>query len=764
MNKSPVKNNMKLFKLLPFAKSSIVIAVGLLAHSYSYSQPVTEFGSIIIEDKALKAKEFESVKSSPVQSTLDVSRPVVEIPKDFFENNIYPTASFATAASSIAPSMVSIPFNGPGGFDERIAIRGFADANDTFTLQFDGIPFSDTNDPSHHSQVFFPAPFIGGMVVDRSPGGASTLGTANYGGVIGILSKPLENTRSGSVYGNYGSFNTTLIGAEYQSGISENSEHNTKFTFNAHEAKTDGYLSNSWMKRDAGSFKLESELTKDTKFTIFLSALIWHSNSTDNPSQLAVNALSSPANSSYSSYYKGDNYFQSLDPTRKDNANYNMQDINTTFNYLGINSNLGSGWKLDDKLYYMSYNNQEKYTKNTDAATTGLYSGSTSGGVDKLNSYQTFGNITRLTLDTDSGQLRTGLWLQHSSTRRHQFAMDVGSNTYADPSLTASTIVNQQFFQNTIQPYVEFEFKVNDKLRITPGFKYNIYSIDMNNFPSSKVCTSTNISGCSSQYNSSATYNDPLPFLEARYFIEKNWNVYGQYAKGDVIPSSSVLDVTKTVNVPPAPVRTNTVQFGTVYQTPAFMFDFDVYYTTADSSYAKVVDGNGGYTYTPSDAVIYKGIEAQANYVLGGGFNLYGNASLLRANYDNAAGLSAASVPNDIETLALMYKKNEINASILVKRVGPQWVDSSDASIHQFYQLDPIYLTSLQFNYTMNNVAPYIKSLRLRAGIDNLFDKRYIFAYTPGSSVAGSAPGTTTTDTVQLNSGRAIFAGLEARF
>jgi len=653
----------------PFIKSSIVLAIGLLAHSYSYSQPVTEFGSIIVEDKALKAKEFESVKSSPVQGTLDVSRPVVEIPIDFFENNIYPTASFATAASSISPSMVSIPFNGPGGFDERIAIRGFADANDTFTLQFDGIPFSDTNDPSHHSQVFFPAPFIGGMVIDRSPGGASTLGNANYGGVIGILSKPLENTQSSSVFANYGSFNTSLIGAEYQSGVSENSEHNTKFTFNAHQAKSDGYLTNSWSVRDAASFKLQSDLTKDTKLTIFLSSLMWHSNSTDIPAQLAVNALSNPANASLASNYKGDNYFQSLDPKRKDSADYNKQDVNTTFNYIGINSNLGSGWKLDDKLYYISYNNTERFTTNTDAASP-TYTGSTTGGVDKLNSFQTFGNISRLTLDTDLGQFRTGLWLQHSSTRRRQYKMDVGSNTYADLTVVSNIKTDQQFFQNTVQPYAEFEFKVNDKLKITPGLKYNIYQIDMNQFPSAKSCAATNVSGCSSQVNSSATYNDLLPSLEARYFLEKNWNVYGQYAKGDVIPSSSVFDVKGgTVTTPPPPVRTNTVQFGTVYQTPTFMFDFDVYYTSADSSYVSASDGSGGFQYVPSDAVIYKGIEAQANYVLGGGFNLYGNASLLRANYDNAAGLSAASVPNDIETIALMYKKNEINTSIIFKRI-----------------------------------------------------------------------------------------------
>ena len=752
---------------MKFKLSVITIAtLSIINSSLIYAQPVTEFGSIIVDDTELKAKNLESVQSSPVQASLDISRPVVELPKDYFDNNIYPTDSWATAASSIAPSMYAIPFNGPGGGDEKISVRGFADASDTFTMQFDGIPFSDTNDPSHHSQVFFPSPFIGSMVIDRSPGGASTLGTANYGGVIGIISKPLTDKQEATLYGNYGSFNTSLVGGEFQTGSI--GEHNTRMSFNVHEAQSDGYLTNFWTHRDAGDFKLQSDLTKDTQLTVFLSTLTWKTNSTDSPYQLAVNALpNAPYNLSNKSLYKSDNYFQqSTDPTLKNYTGYNNQTVSTLFNYIGINSNLGSGWKLDDKLYYLSYNNQEHYTSNTDALPSNTaYSGSTRGGIDKLNSYETVGNITRLTLDTQSGILRTGLWLQNSNTNRHQLYMDVGSNTYADPAQVQNTKVNQNFSQVTVQPYAEFEWKATESLRITPGIKYNIYQIGMNDMSSTKTCSSSNtlISNCPSNI-ASATYNDVLPFLDARYFIQKNWNVYGQFAKGDVVPSSSVLDVAGTVTTPPPPVRTNTIQTGTVYQSSKVMLDFDVYYTLADSSYTAVSDGTGGYAYIPSDAVIYKGVEGQVNYVLGSGFNLYGNASLMRANYDNAAGLSAAYVPNDMETLALMYKKNKINSSISVKRIGSMWVDDASGN-HQFYQLDPIYLTNLIFNYTFDSLPGFAKSVKIKAGVDNIFDKRYLTAYTPGSgSVAGSAPGTLTTDTIQMNSGRAMFVGLEAKF
>ena len=55
-------------------------------------------------------------------------------------------------------------------------------------MTFDGIPFNDTNDPTHHSWVFFPAQTIGSTVFDRSPGSASSIGPSTFGGSVNFLS------------------------------------------------------------------------------------------------------------------------------------------------------------------------------------------------------------------------------------------------------------------------------------------------------------------------------------------------------------------------------------------------------------------------------------------------------------------------------------------------------------------------------------------------------------------------------------------------
>jgi iron complex outermembrane receptor protein len=52
--------------------------------------------------------------------------------------------------------------------------------------------------------------------------------------------------------------------------------------------------------------------------------------------------------------------------------------------------------------------------------------------------------------------------------------------------------------------------------------------------------------------------------------------------------------------------------------------------------------------------------------------------------------------------------------------------------------------------------------MRLRVGIDNIFDKRYITAVKFGS--ATSVLGASATDTVQYTSGRALFAGVTGNF
>ena len=49
--------------------------------------------------------------------------------------------------------------------DTKTFFRGFKDGQ--YSMTYDGIPFNDTNDPTHHSWVFFPAQTIGSTRMDH---------------------------------------------------------------------------------------------------------------------------------------------------------------------------------------------------------------------------------------------------------------------------------------------------------------------------------------------------------------------------------------------------------------------------------------------------------------------------------------------------------------------------------------------------------------------------------------------------------------------
>ena len=67
-----------------------------------------------------------------------------------------------------APGTFSLNPNGIGLGQGKTFFRGFADGQ--YTMTFDGIPFEDTNTPTHHSWANFPSGWTDAVDFDRSPG------------------------------------------------------------------------------------------------------------------------------------------------------------------------------------------------------------------------------------------------------------------------------------------------------------------------------------------------------------------------------------------------------------------------------------------------------------------------------------------------------------------------------------------------------------------------------------------------------------------
>ncbi len=110
---------------------------------------------------------------APMDGLLEARSARTEISAAFIQNFTSPVSDFGELIQ-MAPGTFTIDTNGVGLGQSKWYFRGFPDGDDD--IDFDGIPFEDTNSPTHHSWAFFPSPCIGSVDFDRSPGFASTIG------------------------------------------------------------------------------------------------------------------------------------------------------------------------------------------------------------------------------------------------------------------------------------------------------------------------------------------------------------------------------------------------------------------------------------------------------------------------------------------------------------------------------------------------------------------------------------------------------------
>ena len=116
-----------------------------------------------------------TTSTAPSSTPLEALQPASVITQDFIEKNLPMTANYDEAIK-FSPSVFDTAPNGPGlAESQNISIRGFQDGQ--FNVTFDGIPFQDANDFTHHSTSYFMAHDLGLISVDRGPGTAATIGS-----------------------------------------------------------------------------------------------------------------------------------------------------------------------------------------------------------------------------------------------------------------------------------------------------------------------------------------------------------------------------------------------------------------------------------------------------------------------------------------------------------------------------------------------------------------------------------------------------------
>jgi iron complex outermembrane receptor protein len=634
---------------------------------------------------------------APMDALLGETSARTEISAAFINNFTSPIADYGEIVQMV-PSTFTLSSDGIGLGQSKTYFRGFPDGD--YDIDFDGIPFYDTNTPTHHSWAFFPSMFIGGVDFDRSPGTASTIGPAPFGGSIHLLSKdlsPLQNVRA-TFSG--GSFNTYLYDAQYDSGaFGPGKKFNT--TIDVHHMQSHGWQSLNNQQQDGGDIKFEYRLSPKTILTGYSGVLQVNAN-TPNFSATRCQMYGVSATNTYSCTVSatsttllpytgaGINFLltNNSDPLLYLDTKYNSYKVPTDFEYVGVHKEFAHNIVLDIKPYTYNYDNGEPYANATTITELpassfkepGYPNGTHLGlpvapcnipvtkkgvtalpcAVDKYNSYRKYGETSTLSQVSKFGIFRAGMWYEWAKTNRHQYPTDP-LNGFKDQALPNFA---EKFVTNSYQPFAEYEFHPTSRLSITPGVKFSYYTVGTQQFADDGKTIGCLVANCananpSAFISNGGSYFATLPSVAGNYRVNNGWSVYAQFAQGSIVPPSNVFDFNQgtsgsaiAVKTLPNQQKNTTYETGTILKLKNVTFDADYFHVHFDNGYSSVTtQASGGepvFFATPPS--VTQGLEGEANIYMTHGLSLYLNASYDRAVYSGGSlaatctGTSTAAV------------------------------------------------------------------------------------------------------------------------
>jgi iron complex outermembrane recepter protein len=584
------------------SKSDIVVAAGQKAQVN-----LTIRLSAVMEEVTVNAGvDSIAAQTAPSGGFVEERSAQSLISTNYIQNFTSPIADFGEIVQ-IVPGTFTTSTDGVGLGQSKTYFRGFPDGD--YDIDFDGIPFYDTNTPTHHSWAFFPSQWIGGVDFDRSPGTASTIGPTPFGGSIHLLSEPLtaEQDIRGSF--SYGTWNTKLYDVAYNAGLF-GPGHKMNMFVDWHRMTSDGYQSFNYNTRNAGSLLFQYQISPRTVLTGFSGVIrlnantpnisstrcmLYGANAPGVPATGSNSCLNADTASGLAPYTGAGLKFLMTAPNSSDPANwfsyqYNSYQVPTDFEYVGLKKEFGKGWYLDFKGYTYNYDNGELYsnaaplTEVTQAAAAAnpslvpgaivvsgkaYYNGAAIApcdvqvsktkngittvaepcGIDKYNSYRKYGETALLTQTSQFGVFRAGMWYEWADTNRHQYPSDPLTN-WTDQALPK---FNETFWTNSYQPFVEYEFHVTPELNITPGGKLAYYTIDVLHHADDGstvgplTCPlAVPTAPCSATVTNTGSFTAWLPSLDFNYRFKPNWSAYGQGSTGSIVPPSAVYDYYQT--------------------------------------------------------------------------------------------------------------------------------------------------------------------------------------------------------------------------
>jgi iron complex outermembrane receptor protein len=698
------------------------------------------------QEKTIRLQEFEvseprtSAQSmAPTESRLEATQPESIINLQTIQNSIAPTADYAMIAA-LAPSVTNFSVNGPGLNESKPTLRGFTDGQ--YNVTIDGIPFGDGNDFNHHTTSYFPAKLLGRVTVDRGPGTASTIGMATFGGTLAMETKDPREVASFVPTLSYGSWKTRLAHLEANTGILPKAN-GASLIASYQYMDTEGYKTFGTLRRNTYFFKYLQPISRNTTLSVMGE---YNNIKFNNPNASPLTGLQIQT--------LGRNFGQVADPLDRNGNyygnNYQVKQADTAF--IGLDSDLGGGWKLADKAYTFSYsNNSHESPANNGGATIvngKLVAGTDLAGRFKVNFVRGIGDTFALSHTADQGTFKTGLWYDYQFGPRYQYALDYNVDNakrlgmvampagYLDPlapSTKGGYVYNMHFYTRTFEPYVEYAWRPVQRLTFTPGVKYMSVSRRIE----APINQTTNL--LPAYYTE--TFSKALPVVLTNYRLSDHWSAYGQLAEGFLTPPLAFFQADHPEDNRVKPQTTTNYQLGTVYKTNRFNADFAGYFIRTHNLPVSIVNPNQTGIINQNDKITlvargayYSGVEAQGTFYVGNGFSLFGNGSLNRATYEGSKR-RIDGVPQATAGYGFVFDRAGFFASLMGKYSG-QYSLYTAAAPSPDQPLPAGTLTYIQGGYVLHDLSlgygtkfsrgAFLKSIKVRLQINNLFNRDVI--------------------------------------
>ena len=718
---------------------ALAVAAALLAMAAGVQAADVQLEPITVSSDRPATAPYEA----PTQGSLDAGEPQSLINQHFIENNLTTTANY-TDIVSFAPSVGDFSTNGAGNSESlNTSIRGFQDGQ--FNVTFDGIPWNDSNDFTHHSTSYFTGNTVGSVLVDRGPGTAAQIGNATFGGTVAISSKDPLATHNFSTSMTLGSWRTQDLSAQIDTGTMAQAG-NGRAMVALTSINTDGFLTNNSLQRKNAFVKYVQPIDADTSITAvaMYNTIYQHMSPGGEGATLAEIAQFGPSYSMLANVGSDNNYA------------LNFDNIHTDFEYVQLKTKV-SGVRVDNKVYTYAYYHGISNTNDISLTlgSKGTYDGLAStdptfndvAGTKGYNNYRSYGDILRLEGDIGPGTLRGGLWFDYQWNDRYLTDVDFTQGGVLDTSGDFNGFQRDLHDGlTTIDPFIEYEFRPIDDLTLTPGVRYSSFGrkIDATVNPTSGGQTSSN-----------DTWNGVQPSLYSLYRLAPNASIYAQYARGFLAPKDKLAyQPNQTAAKAISAQHTTNLQAGGTWKADNLTVSADVYHIKFDNFFtyankgANVVASGGG-------SAIFKGVEFEGTYVIGYGVSAYANWTKNTQTY--ADGTKVQFAPDGTYAGGLIFDNGRLYGSLLAKHVGNTvQAGNNGPDVGGAYDISGFTVSDLALGYTFKEPSAGFKDLKLRLNVNNLANKESIY-------VVG-APTLSGTDTFYSLPGRSYMVTASTDF